>query len=344
MKCKNCGASIENQSGYCGVCGAVNEVEDDGIRFRNYGHTTSKYIGTKKSESKKRFIISSIAVILIFAIGSFAYFYSVNTKKPQPELSFSTGQGIINKDEHIVYAFIKDPSHLEYIHSVNLYEGELNAGSISTAKPVLSNYQYTKSVDEGFRAIFFDLDDLKLSEKGNYTFTFQMTFSFVGDDNWYTYYETVNVTGKTNLDVTKVIFDYSTIEYTTKSNELTTKQDKNSINFVYEGYWYTPPVKVGSEYTIYAIKFKDDNTCVTTRYHKLSNDSWETTTGSGAIAVDKDKKEINVEFDDIDSHKATFKIDVKNKELTLVGAPENENNLTQRKYNSLKNALDFFGM
>lgn len=338
MKCKNCAANIENMRGICPICGAENHNEDETVYLNDIKCTTKniKYKSPKKE--KKRFILSSIAVILIFAVGSFVFFYSQNVKKPQPELSFVTGQGMINKDEHVVYAFIKDPSHLECINGVSLYEGELDATDIKTKKPLSTDYKYTKGVDEGFRAIFFDMDDLGVEPKGNYTYTFQMTFSFVGDENWYTYYETVNVTGTTKLDVTKVIFDYSMLEYTTDPNQEATQRDENSIDFIYADYWYTPPVKSENKYSISAIKFKQDNTCVVTNYHKTNDDIWETSTAQGSFEIENNQIKISLEEE---GQSAIYNIDTKAQSLTV---PNSDSRLSPRKYNSYKNALDFFGL
>ena len=133
MKCKNCGANIENSRGVCPVCGAV-VVEDEGVNLGNIKYDSAKYDYAPVNK-KKRFIIASIVIILIFAIASFAFFYVRNLKIPQPEMSFTTGQGIINDDEHIIYAFIDDSSHLEYIHGVNLYEGKIDENTIKISKP-----------------------------------------------------------------------------------------------------------------------------------------------------------------------------------------------------------------
>lgn len=335
MKCKNCGANIENPRGVCPVCGCA-VVQDEGVSLDNIKYDSAKYDYAPVNK-KKRFIIASIVIILIFAIASFAFFYVQNLKIPQPKMSFTTGQGIINDDEHIIYAFIDDSSHLEYIQGVKLYEGEVDENTIKISKPVLSDYQYTKSVDEGFRAIFFDLDELNLEEQGNYTYTFQMTFSFVGDENWYTYYETVNLTGSTNLDVTKVIFDYSMLD---SPNVNSTTASSDPLDFVYDGYWYTRPEQSQDKFTIYSIKFNKDGSCVITKYSKSGEMNWEVETEKSTYTLEEEK--LSVDFGN--NHKESYVVDTKNKTIAVSGTSDKKVLLTQRKNNTLKNAEDFFGV
>lgn len=335
MKCKNCGANIENPRGVCPVCGCA-VVQDEGVSLGNIKYDSAKYDYTPVNK-KKRFIIASIVIILIFAIASFVLFYVQSLKIPQPEMSFTTGQGIINNDEHIIYAFIDDSSHLEYIHGVKLYEGEVDENTIKISKPVLSDYQYTKSVDEGFRAIFFDLDELNLEEQGNYTYTFQMTFSFVGDENWYTYYETVNITGSTNLDVTKIIFDYSMLDAPNVNN---TTASSDPLDFVYDGYWYTQPVQSQDTFTIYSLKLNKDNSCVITKYTKSGESNWEVETEKSTYTLEDEK--LSVDFGN--NHTESYVVDTKNKTIAVSGTSAKKVLLTQRKNNTLKNAEDFFGL
>ena len=252
-------------------------------------------------------------------------------------MSFTTGQGIINDDEHIIYAFIDDSSHLEYIHGVKLSEGEVDENTIKISKPVLSDYQYTKSVDEGFRAIFFDLDELNLEEQGNYTYTFQMTFSFVGDENWYTYYETVNITGSTNLDVTKIIFDYSMLDAPNVNN---TTASSDPLDFVYDGYWYTQPVQSQDTFTIYSLKLNKDNSCVITKYTKSGESNWKVETEKSTYTLEDEK--LSVDFGN--NHTESYVVDTKNKTIAVSGTSAKKVLLTQRKNNTLKNAEDFFGL
>lgn len=335
MKCKNCGANIENPRGVCPVCGCA-VVQDEGVSLGNIKYDSAKYDYAPVNK-KKRFIIASIVIILIFAIASFVLFYVQSLKIPQPEMSFTTGQGIINDDEHIIYAFIDDSSHLEYIHGVKLYEGEVDENTIKISKPVLSDYQYTKSVDEGFRAIFFDLDELNLEEQGNYTYTFQMTFSFVGDENWYTYYETVNITGSTNLDVTKIIFDYSMLDAPNVNN---TTASSDPLDFVYDGYWYTQPVQSQDTFTIYSLKLNKDNSCVITKYSKSGESNWEVETEKSTYTLEDEK--LSVDFGN--NHTESYVVDTKNKTIAVSGTSAKKVLLTQRKNNTLKNAEDFFGL
>lgn len=335
MKCKNCGANIENPRGVCPVCGCA-VVQDEGVSLGNIKYDSAKYDYAPVNK-KKRFIIASIVIILIFAIASFVLFYVQSLKIPQPEMSFTTGQGIINNDEHIIYAFIDDSSHLEYIHGVKLYEGEVDENTIKISKPVLSDYQYTKSVDEGFRAIFFDLDELNLEEQGNYTYTFQMTFSFVGDENWYTYYETVNITGSTNLDVTKIIFDYSMLDAPNVNN---TTASSDPLDFVYDGYWYTQPVQSQDTFTIYSLKLNKDNSCVITKYTKSGESNWKVETEKSTYTLEDEK--LSVDFGN--NHTESYVVDTKNKTIAVSGTSAKKVLLTQRKNNTLKNAEDFFGL
>ena len=164
-----------------------------------------------------------------------------------------------------------------------------------------------------------------------------MTFSFVGDENWYTYYETVNITGSTNLDVTKIIFDYSMLDAPNVNN---TTASSDPLDFVYDGYWYTQPVQSQDTFTIYSLKLNKDNSCVITKYTKSGESNWKVETEKSTYTLEDEK--LSVDFGN--NHTESYVVDTKNKTIAVSGTSAKKVLLTQRKNNTLKNAEDFFGL
>ncbi len=344
MKCKNCGARVEKESSICPNCGATVNKNSDYVLLSNQDMVFEDVYSSKKKKPITRaiFIIFSIVVIAVAGIVSYFYFYGVNSAKDQPKLSFSSGYGVINGDEKVVYVKIKDASSIEYIHGVNVYNGEVDETMHKKPQAVSTDYNYTANVDKSFRCIFFDMDDLDLSGKGNQTYTFEMTFSYYNDDNRYTYYKTVNFTSDTKADISDTVFDHSLIETVTdepttdkqESTSTTAKKDE-PVDYIYNGYWYTDPYNEADSYSVSAFKFNSDGTFISTDYSKTGDENWVVSTNKGEYKVKGNTLTISTE----DGESDELTLDKKKQTISQGNKP-----FTARKYNSIKNAEDFFGL
>ena len=360
MKCKNCGARINEGAKICPNCGAnigsskgyVLSTDDDTMFdiYSDVDYESDKPKKKKKSGAVIR-ILSLLLTLVIIGGGAFYYFTNIyNPEAEKPELTFTTGSGIINDDEKIIYVMLDEKSNIEFIHGVNLYDYDKTAKNAEKKDPVSKDYEYTKSIDSSFRAIFFDVDKLNLKE-GENTCTFEMSFSFNGSEDIFTYLQPITFSTDIKNNVADIIFDHSLNEETTTAaptdstqsettTEATTAQT-GSVDFIYDSYWFTEPIQNGEEYIISAIKFNKDNSYVSTNYYKNGDSSWEITTFNGKYKFENG-------FAVLNNGEATentyYKIDIKKQSLY-----EEENGtavatLTARKYNSIKNAEDFFGI
>ena len=346
--CKNCGARLQSGAKMCPNCGAlIDEKEgyvlltDDDMMFDVYNDAPEE-----RKKKKGSGIIWFLSILLTLVIvGGGAYYYFTNIYNPaseQPELSFVSGCGIINDDEKIVYVLLDENSNIQYIHGVSISQPE----SSDSNAPVSTDYEYTKSIDSTFRAIFFDVDDLK-DTVGNSTYTFEMKFSFNGSDEVYTYMQSVTVPAEITENASDLIFDHTQSTETTKPAETTTEATTaattrtGDVSFIYDSYWFTEPVKNGDELIIAAIKFKNDNTYTSTNYYKNGSASWQITTYNGKFKVENG-------FAVLENGEATestyYKIDTSNKSLYEEENGKKVSTLTSRKYNSIKNVEDFFGI
>lgn len=342
MKCKNCGARVEKESSICPNCGATVNKNSDYVLLTNQSNVYEDIYSSKRKKNNKVLtkilaVILSLVIIVGAGVGSYLFFYGKNSAIDKPKLSFSSGYGVINEDEQIVYVAIKDSSSIQYIHGVNLYNGEVNEKTIKKQEAVSSDYNYTENVDNSFRCIFFDAKSLNLDKSGNYTYTFEMTFSNYNDDNRYTYYKTVNFSGNTTADVSDKVFDHSLNETTTEktiSTESTTKKEETA-DYIYNTYWYTAPYNDADSYSISAFKFNSDGTFTSTDYSKTGEQDWVVSTNKGEFKIDGNK--LTISTSDGESDELT--IDKDNQTIS-----QGKNKLTSRKYNSIKNAEDFFGL
>jgi len=345
--CKNCGARLQSGAKMCPNCGAlIDEKEgyvlltDDDMMFDVYNDAPQE-----KKKKKGNGVVWFLSILLTLVIvGGGAYYYFTNIYNPdseQPELTFTSGCGIINDDEKIVYVLLDENSNIQYIHGVSISQPE----SSDSNAPVLTDYEYTKSIDSTFRAIFFDVDGLS-DTVGNSTYTFEMKFSFNGSDEVYTYMQSVTVPAEITENVSDLIFDHSQSTETTTQPQQTTEPttqatQTGSVDFIYDSYWFTEPVKNGDELIIAAIKFKNDNTYTSTNYYKNGSASWQITTYNGKFKVENG-------FAVLDNGEATestyYKIDTANKSLYEEENGKKAATLTSRKYNSIKNVEDFFGI
>ena len=334
--CPNCGAIMDDKEGYV-------LLTDDDTMFDVYANTEEPAPKKKKGRGFIWFL-SILLTLLIVGGGAYYYFTNIYNSTPEaPELSFKTGCGIINDDEKIVYVLLDEKANIQYIHGVSISQPE----SSQSDAPVITDYEYTKSIDSTFRAIFFDAD--KLSDTvGNSTYMFEMKFSFNGSDDVYTYMQRVVVPAEITEDASDLIFDHSQNEETTAPTETTTEAttaqattSANDISFIYDSYWFTEPTENGDELIIAALKFSQDNTYVSTNYYKNGDASWQITTYNGKYKIENG-------FVVVNNGEATestyYKIDSKNKVLYEEENGKKIASLTSRKYNSIKNVEDFFGI
>lgn len=329
MKCKNCGATVPKGSNLCINCGAVlnkSSVNFSDIPREEQKNEKKKHPGVKKAIC----IILSFLIILGAGATSFCLFYQKNMQRERPELDFSCGQGVINENESVVYVTVSNPSKLQYIHGVKLYEGDVAQNDIVKAKPVAENYKYTKNIDDSVRAIYFDLNDLGLKKGKNYTYTFEMTFGFYNDDSRYTYLQAINFAMSDN-NVSDVIFD-STAAKTTAQQPAENADAEITNDYIYDNYWYSQPFKDENNRTaINSLKFSDDGTCTVTYYVLDEANKWTVTTYKGSFEI-KDNR-VSAKLDNGKS--ATLTLDSKARTLT---PDKSDKSLTERKHNSVTNA------
>lgn len=344
MNCKNCGARMSDNAKVCPNCGAMTDENEGYVLLTDNDTEYEDYYSTDKKPKKKKgggikWFLSILLTLAIVGGGAYYYFEYIYDKPTEaPAVTFEGGTGIINGDEQILYVTIKDNTSIEYIHGVTLCD---LTSSDSTKTNITDKYQYTKSINDTFRAIFFDTKELEL--KDNVPYSFEMKFSFSGDDTVYTYTETVKYAKDADTDVSDVIFDHSVegesttaaevTESTTKAEETTTTATANADDaaFIGESYWFGEPEKNGDEYTIYCYKFNDDGKYTATKYYKNGSKDWEITSSGGTYELSAYSLSFGGE---------EYLIDGENKALES----DTGKKLTSRKFNSVKNAEDFFGI
>lgn len=352
MNCKNCGAKIKDNARVCPNCGAFCGDETGYVLLTSddkmddfYSYDNSK--GKKKSGLK--FLISAILIIAIIGAGAYIYFTDFYDNDKKPEIVFSSGSGIVNGDEKIIYVAIENSSNIEYIHGVSLYAYDKNDKSSPSADAVSTDYQYTKSVDSSFRTIFFDTDDLELKKGEDYTYTFEMNFSFAGSDKIYTYDQSVSFNSNITENISDIIFDHSLDKEVSEdasqeqTTEKTTAAAKKVVNndFIYNGYWFTEPYNDADSYTIFALNFNKNGSYISTQYYKNGSADWKVTTYKGTYVIEDGFLVVN---NGEGTESSYYKIDSTNSSLTEDEDGQAVSSLTNRKYNSIKNAEDFFGI
>lgn len=210
MKCKNCGARLGEDSFVCPNCGADNAddmrlVVDKDVVTANRGKTP---VDVEKRRLRI-FTVFSIILIIAVAIGSYYYFVGVNNDKDAPAESFTVGAGIINGDQHVVYLAFDDPSLIKYINGVKLYNQDITGKAIKQVEPISTDYEYTKSLDESFRAVFFVLDGMELNPSEQYTYTIELELGFENDERVWTYTQPISFSGNIEQDASDIVFDHS---------------------------------------------------------------------------------------------------------------------------------------
>lgn len=211
VRCENCGAVIKDGEKRCPNCGSF--CDSDGYILLSENDCYQDYsIDEVPNKSKK--IISIITMLLIVAIaaGGVFYYICLYTKPDdRPALELTSGAGIINEDEPVIYVSVPEDSQIEFIHGVRLYDYDLQSAE-SKAKPVSTDYEYTKSIDEVFRTIFFDTEDFGLEDDKTYTYTIQFDVSFLGSNQIYTYSQPITFSGKITDDAADIVFDHSMVK------------------------------------------------------------------------------------------------------------------------------------
>ncbi len=352
MVCKNCGARLKENATRCSNCGTIVESQYtiDITKYASPDTLSEKYLIRKR---RRRFFKIFVAIILVLALGlgSFFFFDYLHENKSAPDLYFESGTGIIN-DEKIVYLVLNDATSLEFIHGVKLYDGDITKPLAKKSDPISTDYQYTKSAEDSIRSIFFYTDDLGVKEGKNYTYTFEMTFGFADDTNFYTYQQVVDFSGDINDDISDFIFDHSLkeeipSELTTSTTEpdttATTQQTNEPVDmgFIYNSFWFTEPYTEVDKHYISCWKFNQGGTISVTSY-TYANGKWETRLSTIKFTIDGNK--LNV--DDGEGEISTFVVNSKEFSIKQVGGEYDnvEMELTSRKYNSISNVEDFFGM
>ena len=349
MNCNNCGARVKDNAKICPVCGALLDDEANYTLLATDERYDDIYSAAeKKSRGWLKTLIVTLLVIAVAGGGAYYYFWHNRPKeRVAPIVTFTEGSGIINRNEKVIFVGV-DNSDIEYIHGVNLYEGDITSkaedSEAQKPEPITSDYEYTKNLDSTFRAIFFDTEELKLNKNKEYTYTFEMYFSFVGSDEIYPYTKVVTFSGNIKDDASDSVFDHSLTEDTAKeessteptTEESTTEKKTGSADFIYDGYWYTSPYTDGDNRSISAFKFGTDKTYKITHYDKKGEEDWVIYSEEGRFDIDGDTLLLD------DGTQLIF--DSEKEEIFEESDGKKTNSFTKRKYNSSLNAEDFFGI
>ena len=181
-----------------------------------------------------------------------------------------------------------------------------------------------------------------------------MSFSFIGSDRLYTYQHPVTFTANFKTDASDIIFDHSLSGETavslpddgessdTESDEKTTEESTEpaDISFVYESYWYTEPLTEGNLRIISAYRFNNDGTYSVTDYSKDGSADWVVSSKDGSYTLDNG---CIVLEDDGTGIRPRFRPGADGA-LTEEKNGETVQTLTARRYNSIANSEDFFGI
>ncbi len=344
MNCKNCGTRLSEKAKVCPNCGAFVDDSSGYTLLASDDRIYDVYSTEKKQKKKnsplKNFIIF-LLVILIAGGGGLLFFGKIQPmlNKP-PELTFKEGSGIINKDEKVIYVLLDKNSDIQYIHGVKLYDYDKTSGELRDA--VSDEYEYTKSIDSTFRAIYFDMKDFNLVNGEKYTYTFEMKFSFNGSEKIHTYTDAVSFDGEITEDASDIVFDHSLNEGSQGSGEnkkgttAASTESKEDYSFIHEGYWYTYPSTQGNVRSISAFKFDKSNNYTVTDYTKNGNEDWKVSTEKGTYKIQDGAAVLD--------NGASFELDSANDTIAETADGKVTQLLTNRKYNSIQNTEDFFGL
>lgn len=349
MICKNCGEKLKDDARVCPNCGAFVDDETGYTLLTADDRLDDLYSSDEPAPVKKKnrapwaYIISLILAVTVAAGGAYYYFTHINPpQKGAPTVEMETGCGIINDTQPVIYVTLEKNANLQYIQGVSLYsiKGEEEPVLIST------EYEYTKNIDDTFRAVFFDTSEFGLKSGKTYRFIFELKLSYLNDSNIYTYKKEAEIKGGFKDNAGDTVFDHSNSaeigdeEEKTEKPETTkadTTKKKSDTSFIYNGYWFTEPKTEKDTRTIQAFRFNKDNTFVSTNYKKEGSKAWSVSTVKGTFEIKDDV--ITVKTD-----KGKTKYRAEKGGLAEVSDGKTVQKLTARKYNSVKNVEDFFGM
>ncbi len=349
MNCKNCGTRLSEKAKVCPNCGAFVDDSSGYTLLAADDRMYDVYSSEKKRKNKKKksSVLGNVIVFLLILIigGGTVLFYLNNTgslPSKQPELSFNQGSGIINKNDKVIYVLFEKGSDVKYIQGVSLYNYDRTKLD-EIREPISTDYEYTKSIDSTFRAIYFDTKDFNIVDGEKYTYTFEMKLTLTGSDKIYTYTQPVSFDSSFSEDASDIVFDHSLNEGSAsgKKNksggnnaEETTK--KADYSYIYSSYWYTSPQTDGDTRSISAFKFNEDKSYSVTHYVKKGAEDWNVSTEKGTFKIQNGELILSLE--------GSFVLDAENEEIFEQSDGSTTQNLTSRKYNSIQNTEDFFGL
>lgn len=344
MKCYNCGAEIDDKCIVCPVCGK-SATEDEYL----YASYVSKIKGDerrrKNNIKKVLYVLASVVIILALILGTYTFANNHHNRKAAPSLSFTSGTGIVN-DEKVVYLTITDSSAIQYIHGVNIYKGEVDAGNVDSAELISSDYEYTKDSNDSIRAIFFYADDLGVKKGKDYEFTFEMTFGFSMDVNNFTYYQPVSISGDIKADLSNVVFDHKMNDdiendfYVSTTESTTQVEEDSNYDFMLDYYWYSEPRYDGNTLSIDVWKFNKDK-AVCTVYTKKGDGSWSTKNKEYIFFFDGTNSSVKSNYG---NETYNMKPDSLSRTIEQRKGGETVSTLSPYKNNSIQNVEDIFGM
>lgn len=338
MTCKNCGAKLRDNAKVCTNCGAFIDDASGYTLLASDDRVYDVYSKEKKPKNNAlRLVIAVLVFSLIAGAAAYLYFGKIEPKRnAAPELKFSQGSGLINRKEEVVYVSIPKGADIQYIHGVSLYDYDRTLYDMRDA--ISTDYEYTKNIDTTFRAIFFNMKDFNVEKGVKHTYTFEMKFSFNGSDKIYTYLQPVEINGKFENDVSDFVFDHSLTKGDKKDSKKVSKKktDNDNYDFIYSGYWYTKPDTTDNIRSISAFKFNKDKTYTVTNYTKRGATDWQVEADGGKFSIK------NGEL--ILEEGGSFELDSEKEEIKESQDGKTTQKLTKRKYNSVQNSEDFFGI
>lgn len=340
MTCKNCGAELKDTARVCTACGAFVDDESGYTLLTADDRIDDYYSFDPYSEpprSRSKVALMAVIMILVIALSSVGGLFFLNKVVPKlhpnPEVAMTAAGGVINEDEKVIYVTLNN-NDIEKIHGVSLIDTALDSNAV-----ISSNYEYTKNIDDTFRAIFFDTADLDLQSGKTYEYTFEIKLGFTKDESVYTYRQPIKFDGNISGDASDIVFDHSLSadsgEQTTAAQTEETTVKKADIGFIYTGYWYTLPVSSGDVNTVAALEFSKDKTVKRYTYTREGEGDWKRSDSSGSFKLSGDILTVK-------TGEEQLQIRVKGKTLIQLQDNREEGELAARKYNSAVNAQTFF--
>ena len=364
MVCKKCGAPLNENDKICPRCGTFTDGDEGYVLLTSYDRAEEpevqeEAVAIVEEKPPSRLLgflkLLLIAVLVAAVSGGAAYAYMTYFRpkmQQTPEVTFTTGSGIINGDMPVIYAAINGATDIEFIHGVSVYDCDITDAQNENAEPLSTDYEYTKNINSTFRCIFFDMSDIKLKKDKNYTYSFRMKFSFEGSDAVYSYTEVIPFTGTITEDASDTVFDHSVKqsitlpeetqpESTTAAPNETQTENASDYSFIYQGYWFTAPQTQNDVRTIESIQFSQDLTYRRTNFEKQGDADWRVTTDGGIFTL---RDGYVVLSSGAGTEEVYLKADTAAGTLTEERDGTAYAELTNRRYNSTKNAEDFFGI